>query len=748
MKIFHDRRVGQLFWLAGALGIIFPALYLAMVYPKYRSQMLEMVKNDASRVTRHLSRMARYEGGRLRIDFGSEHKSLLLDDFGLLEIQMIDKVGRVVYSTSSDDIGEVIAYNFIKELAQGREFARVVASGVATSDGMVMDKDIIEVYVPIISAGAFIGACGLYYDISVEQRAFDRIYFASFLYPLPLMFIFLGLVSLILKRLDNQIVARQFDKEEIEAQHALLLHEQEKQRHLLKHVENAKRQWEATMDRVDDMVIVTDVDMRIRRCNRAVCAFSGVSFAEILNQRLADLFVGLELDKDKGEGKAFEYLHPSGRWFYMTLYQVAQTVDTGWVITAHDVTEIKKISAELERKNAEILETSKQLQHAIDGITALINRVVAEQDFGVFFSSDFSKRCSEVMGCGKADCPYYDKEPGRCWHVDGTLGGGHSSEGQFAKKYEECANCPYFKEMTANPINMIGEQFNNMMSILAGKNKELQTAYSELKQAQSHLLQQEKMASIGQLAAGVAHEINNPVGFISSNLNSLRKYSGRLADFIKLETDLIRQAEAPEIARRLAEEQKKFKIDFILNDIDDLIRESTEGCERVKKIVLDLKGFSRVDQAKVQTVDIHECIDSTLNIVWNELKYKAKIEKDYQATSPIRCFPQQMNQVFMNLLVNAAHAIEKEGVITIKTWQDTAFVHIAISDTGRGIRPEDIGHVFEPFFTTKEVGKGTGLGLSIVYDIVTKNHQGNIQVESEVGRGTTFTVKIPFAVEG
>ena len=547
------------------------------------------------------------------------------------------------------------------------------------------------------------------------------------------------------KKLNRSNVALAEAHRELESQRNALLVEQERQRELLSSVAKAKRQWEATMDRVGDMVILADAEMRIQRCNKAVSVFSGRSFAEILSQRVPELLDGLETKLVTGDGNPFDYFHAeSDRWFTVARYWTRLgNAEDGMVVTLHDMTEMKRITAELEKKNLEISVSSRELQRAIDEISALIQRVVVEEEFGTYFKNELPQSCHDVTHCGQQECPSYGKKSGRCWQEEGTLCQGHV-QGGFAMKRESCSECDYFKTMTANPINMIGEQFNNMMHVLEGKSKALQTAYSELKQAQSHLLQQEKMASIGQLAAGMAHEINNPVGFISSNLGSLNKYSARLAEYIELEAELVSQSGREELLDRQSEGKKKYKVDFILSDINDLIRESLDGCDRVKKIVQDLKSFSRVDQAVRQTVDIHECLDSTINIVWNELKYKAKIVKEYQATTPITCFPQQLNQVFMNLLVNAAHAIDKEGVITIKTCQDDTFLSVAITDTGCGIKPENVGRIFEPFFTTKEVGKGTGLGLSIVYDIVTKNHHGDILVESKLGEGTTFTVKIPF----
>jgi PAS domain S-box-containing protein len=272
--------------------------------------------------------------------------------------------------------------------------------------------------------------------------------------------------------------------------------------------------------------------------------------------------------------------------------------------------------------------------------------------------------------------------------------------------------------------------------------EELERAYKELKATQAQILQQEKMASIGQLAAGVAHEINNPMAFISSNLGTLDKYVHRLTGFIQTQSEVIESLKAADAIEGLKRKQKELKLDYITEDINQLITESLDGSERVQKIVQGLKSFARVDEAEYKYADINECIESTINIVWNELKYKATLKKDYGNLPLTKCYPQQMNQVFMNLLINAGHAIEKQGEITIKTWNEDGSIWVAISDTGHGIPKESLNRIFEPFFTTKEVGKGTGLGLSITYEIVQKHH-GEITAESEVGKGTTFTVRIP-----
>lgn len=252
------------------------------------------------------------------------------------------------------------------------------------------------------------------------------------------------------------------------------------------------------------------------------------------------------------------------------------------------------------------------------------------------------------------------------------------------------------------------------------------------------LLHQEKLASIGQLAAGIAHEINNPMGFIMGNLNTLKEYTTSLQNYCRVVDEVL-----PENSRTTLQEfRKKLDLDYILDDLQPLLTESTEGAERVRRIVLDLKDFARSDAQEMYEADLNQLIQSTINIVRNELKYVAQLDLQLGELPPVICHPQQINQVISNLLVNAAHAIEQKGIITVRTWQEGRFAVLSVADTGKGISPELISRIFDPFFTTKEVGKGTGLGLSISYDII-KKHDGEITVASEVGKGTTFTVKFP-----
>lgn len=270
----------------------------------------------------------------------------------------------------------------------------------------------------------------------------------------------------------------------------------------------------------------------------------------------------------------------------------------------------------------------------------------------------------------------------------------------------------------------------------------LEKAHEELKASQLKILQQEKMASIGQLAAGVAHELNNPMSFISSNLGTLDKYVHRLIDFIQLQSESVAAVKDASALYKIDEKRKEVKLDYMLEDVKVLLQESIDGADRVKKIVSELNSFSRMDQEEYKKANINECIESAVTIVWNELKYKSTLERQYGDLPLTMCYPRQMNQVFVNLLINAVNAIAGKGVITVKTWYQTECIWIEVSDTGVGIPLKNLVKVFEPFFTTKEVGKGTGLGLSITYEII-QRHKGDITVASDVGKGTAFTIRIP-----
>lgn len=290
-----------------------------------------------------------------------------------------------------------------------------------------------------------------------------------------------------------------------------------------------------------------------------------------------------------------------------------------------------------------------------------------------------------------------------------------------------------FNQMNRNIIKARGE--------LRGKIQELEKANQEIRDTQSKLVHNSKMISLGQLVAGVAHELNNPIGFIYSNMSHLKDYSDRLLKFAEIaEKD-------PARARSLKEE---LEIDFIKNDLPKLVSSCEDGARRTRDIVLGLRNFSRLESAQLKEVDLNEYLDNTLNLLKGEVKGRIEVERHYERIPKVQCFASQISQVFMNILSNAVQAIDGVGKIWITTKVDQVdsrdVVVVSVQDSGHGMAPEVIDKIFDPFFSTKGVGQGTGLGLSITYGIV-QTHGGDIQVRSQVGTGTEFIITLPVAAD-
>lgn len=279
---------------------------------------------------------------------------------------------------------------------------------------------------------------------------------------------------------------------------------------------------------------------------------------------------------------------------------------------------------------------------------------------------------------------------------------------------------------------------------LQRRHAELHQAYLRLNGAQDKLLQSEKMASIGQLAAGVAHEINNPIGYVHSNLGSLQEYLRSLFTVIEAYERALRAPDPKALLAEIDEIRSRADIDFISRDLPQLMAESREGIERVTRIVRDLKDFSYSDRAESwKLVDLHAGLESTINIIWNELKYKVTLERRYGELPLVECLPFELNQVYMNMLLNAGQAINERGTITVSTGcEGNDQVWIEFRDSGSGIPADLLQRIFDPFFTTKPVGRGTGLGLSISYGVINKHH-GRIDVDSTPGQGATFRIVLP-----
>ena len=287
---------------------------------------------------------------------------------------------------------------------------------------------------------------------------------------------------------------------------------------------------------------------------------------------------------------------------------------------------------------------------------------------------------------------------------------------------------------------------------LVESNEKLAQMMEEVKKSKEHVAQSEKLASIGQLAAGVAHEINNPIGFVTSNLGTIQEYAETMKTLLGLygKLDELEDGNSEERAalrQEIARVRQEDDLEFITQDMEGVLSESMEGVTRVAAIVQNLKSFARSDTPTIASHDINEGLDNMIKMVWNELKYHCEVEKNFGEVPMINCHPGQVDQVMMNMLVNASHAIGEEGgTITVSTAVVKDQVEIKIADTGKGIPPEILPRIFEPFFTTKDVGKGTGLGLSISHGII-QDHHGRIEVDSVFGEGTEFRIYLPLAGE-
>ena len=509
------------------------------------------------------------------------------------------------------------------------------------------------------------------------------------------------------------------------------------------------RKLSRAVDQSPATIVITDINGIIEYVNPKFCLTTGYTSEEALGQNPRILKSGeipvegyIELWQTITSGREWRGEFHNKRkdgthyWEYASISPLFDKDGrtNGYLAVKEDITERKRVEAELEKLFDQVAYAKREWEETIDHLRDYIILTDSEHCIrrcNKLLADDTGKQVAELTGRNWKEM--IDEAGFTFVAFDGTTGEMFNT--RTMRSYD----------IALYPINVTGQLPGQVISInditeLRAASRELEKAYSELKEAQLQIFQQEKMASIGQLAAGVAHEINNPMGFISSNLSTLNKYIDRVAEYIAVGDETLAGNEA---AEKINAARKRLKIDYIMEDSRQLIAESQDGAARVRRIVQDLKSFSRVDHAETAQINLNESLDTTINIAWNEIKYVATLDRKFGEIPPINCFPQQLNQVFLNLLVNAAHAIgEKQGSITVRTWGRDESVFVSVTDSGCGIPEEIRQKIFEPFFTTKDVGKGTGLGLSISYDIV-KKHGGEITVESEVGRGTTFTVKLP-----
>ena len=377
-----------------------------------------------------------------------------------------------------------------------------------------------------------------------------------------------------------------------------------------------------------------------------------------------------------------------------------------------------------------------------DGVIVRVNRAFSE--ITGYSAEEARGMTPRLLGSGEHGRAFFD----RMWAAIFEEGGWH---GEVINRRKDGSLYP--QSLSVTQIHDGDGVLTHLVGVFSDLTQD-KIAQGKLAEAHSRLLRSEKMAAIGQLekmsaigqlAAGVAHEVNNPVGFALSNLDVLGEYADHLLRLV----DAYEQdgSHSAECAARVEQIKEEIGYSDLCVDLKRLVDESREGLDRVRRIVLDLKDFSRVGETDWQWADIEHGLDATINIVWNELKYKAEVARQYGTLPQVRCLPSQLNQVFMNLLVNAAQAIESHGHIAVRTGTDGSAatpesVWVEIEDNGRGMSPEVQKRLFEPFFTTKPVGEGTGLGLSISYGIIEKHH-GRIDLRSAVGHGTTFRITLP-----
>ncbi|MGB8657394.1 MAG: PAS domain S-box protein [Candidatus Zixiibacteriota bacterium] len=498
--------------------------------------------------------------------------------------------------------------------------------------------------------------------------------------------------------------------------------------------------------------------------------------------------------KHTGSTKSAEIKAKDGRWYELVSSPGLNSDGSTYVLEMWiDVSEKKKIQEKVSFLSGLVNHTPESViatdqdgriifvNPATERMFGYTNRELFGKDLEMLTTELYKERIQkeifQAAVCGKVwhGELLNRRKDGRLFYVSTSVSKMVSREGDFialvwfqrdisqSKRYqEEMIRIEKEKAETLRILHenetAINRSLNRAKRELQEKNleleeekKRLKEAYEKLNQVQAQLLQSEKLASLGQLSAGVAHELNNPISFVHSNLGTLGEYlqdiKALLNGYAELERALPADGSWGKSLEQINALKGQIDFDSMLQDFDKIISESKDGTMRVRNIVQNLKDFSYMDKGEPGLADINQGIESTLNIVWNEIKYKAEVTKEYGPIPKIECFPQQLNQVFMNILVNAAQAIQNHGEIAIRTYQKEENVVVEISDTGAGISEANLKHIFEPFFTTKEVGKGTGLGLSVVYGIVQK-HKGKIEVESQVGKGSTFRVILPVKSAG
>ncbi len=527
-------------------------------------------------------------------------------------------------------------------------------------------------------------------------------------------------------------------------------------------IRESRDRFKTIVDTLEDGIVAFDRSMKIILCNFPFSTSFGKDPRDVVGRQLDEILAAEDLEEENAyieevftSGVAVQKRLArqvgSGMRYYFTRYiprhSPAGEVDS---ILRIAVDQTNRIVAERDLIRAKeyidnLISSSTDIIYSTDlsgGITVW-NRA-AEEIYGKSGEEVTGVSVEKVISQGWGSHSFNDlkrkvlKEERMVIDVERKIGGNLSSflctispvmdqkEGVIAISFIE-------KDIT--DIKVLHEE-------LKEKNRELEKLIEDVKERESQLIQSEKMASIGQLAAGMAHEINNPIGFIKSNLQTFSDYAEDLSTYIHEALEAVHEGGGKE--KNIAKSAKEMNISFIIDDLKSLVSESMEGVQRIQHIVQNVKTFAHKGEGEKEKVELSNVLDGACTLAWNEIKYKAKVEKEFQEGLEIDCYPIQLGQVVLNLLVNAAQAIEgKDGKIRIATRKEGDMAVIEVSDNGSGMSEEVRKRIFEPFYTTKAVGKGTGLGLSIAYSIVVEKHMGEINVHSVLGEGTTFTMKLP-----
>jgi two-component system NtrC family sensor kinase len=503
-------------------------------------------------------------------------------------------------------------------------------------------------------------------------------------------------------------------------------------------------------------VMVWDTQLKITRFNHAFEKMSGYGADEVMGRKVTMIFPEESREQSlnaifhAASGERMESLEIPVRckdgtlrfvlWNTANIYAAGGTTLISTVAQGQDITQ-RKVMEEVLQKQASVI---KGVLESTDSAVFSVDRSLRYTSFNSAHVAVMKTHFDADIHLGESIISFMTGEDaavarsnleralsGEMFVIEADSGDSSRTRSIF--------------EISHNPI--AGENgLVEGVAVFARDVTKRKQSEQEFRDMQAQMMQNDKLATIGQLAAGVAHEINNPMGFVGSNMTTLSKYIEKYNRYIELLEAEVRACSSGELPEQIRFLRRELKLDYVMRDIVQLMDENNEGIERVKRIVQDLRTFSRADSSSVGPADLNKCMDSTINMVINEIKYVAELKREYGDLPRITCNSQQINQVFMNLLMNAAHAIKTKsdevGEIVIRSWCDGDNVFVSVSDNGCGIPPENCSRIFDAFFTTKDVGKGTGLGLSISSSIVRK-HDGEIILTSEVGIGTTFTVRLP-----